>query len=339
MAVTAPVGPHIQAKGYRRGRAYTQSKQVSWVVVHTAEGATDEKNLGNFFKSKASGSSNAGIGQDGGYATYVNYKDTPWTNPPLNEESDTVELCGFAKWGRADWLKQTKMLDTLARWIAWRCAVRKIPVRYVASPSRGTTGVTGHKQVNSVYKSSSHWDPGPQFPWDVVIAAAQRYAKITPPPITSKPSVVTPGTPYTVKSGDSYWKIAQAAYKDGSKWPTISKANKNVALKPGAKITVPRLTSPPKPPPKPPRIDLPNWPGYGYIARGKRNSYVQKLQQKLRAIGYSQFNPSGATGFYGDETVALVKAFQRNKPQLWAAGAKGPDGICGPKTWAAIDAA
>jgi LysM repeat protein len=346
MAVAAPKGPHIQAAGYRRGRAYSQAKTVRWVVVHTAEGATDEVNLGKFFASRRSGSSNAGIGQDGGYATYVNYGDTAWTNPPLNEECDTVELCGFARWGRADWLRHQSMLDTLARWIAWRCTVRKIPIRYVASPTRSTTGVTGHKQINSVYKQSSHWDPGPQFPWDVVIAKAQRLANTAPPPAPSAPPVLKPGT-YTVQRGDTYWKLAQSVYKDGNKWPTISKANGNKELKPGMRITVPSLTPPgpgprppaPKPPAKPPRIDLPNWPGYGYVAKGKRNAYVQKLQAKLRALGFAKFNPSGATGYYGDETVALVKAFQRNRPALWASGAKGPDGICGPKTWAAIDAA
>lgn len=335
----ALTGPHIQAKGYRRGRTYRNATGVKWIVVHTAEGATDEKALGNFFRSTSKGSSNAGIGQDGGYASYVNYGDTAWTNAPLNEESDTVELCGFAKWGRTDWLKQTRMLDTLARWIAWRCAVRKIPVRYVATPSRGTTGVTGHRDVNKVYKQSSHWDPGPQFPWDVVIAKAQAYAGVKVPPPTTKPPTVTPGTLYVVKTGDTYWKLAQAAYKDGNKWPTIAKANGNKTLKPGMRISIPPQVAP-KPPPRPPRIDLPNWPGYGYIGRGKRNSYVQKMQAKLRSLpGIANFNPSGATGYYGSETVNMVKAFQRNRPQLWNAGAKGPDGICGPKTWAAIDAA
>jgi LysM repeat protein len=339
MAVAALKGPFIHARGYRRGRAYGEASRVAWVVIHTAEGARDERDLGAFFRSTSAGSSNGGAGQDGGYATYVNYGDTPWTNAPLNQESDTIELCGFARWGRAQWLAQPKMLDTCARWIAWRCTVRRIPIRYVASPSRGSSGVTGHVQVNRVWKQSSHWDPGPQFPWDVVIAKAQGYAKVKPPPPAPKPPTVAPGTAYTVRSGDSYWKIAQGAYRDGSKWPGIAKANRNVPLKPGLRITVPRLGAPAKPPPPAPRIDLPNWPGYGYVAKGKRNAYVQKMQAKLRRLGFAAFNPSGATGYYGTETVALVKAFQRNKPALWGTGAKGPDGICGPKTWAAIDAA
>ena len=338
MGAAAVGGPHIQAKGYRRGRAYGQAKKVSWLVIHTAEGATDETSLGSYFRGTTNASSNAGIGQDGGYATYVNYQDTAWANPPLNEEADSLELCGFARWGRADWLKQARMLDTCARWIAWRCAVRGIPIRYVARPAVGSTGVTGHRDINAVYKQSSHWDPGPQFPWDVVIAKAQSAAGTKPPPVAAKPPVVATGT-YVVKPGDSYWRIAQSAYRDGRKWPTISAANKNIALHPGMKIVVPKLGAAPNPVPPPPRIDLPAWPGYGYVVRLKRNAYVKILQDKLRRIGFAYLNPSGATGFFGDETREMVRAFQRTRPVLWAPGAKEPDGVCGPKTWAAIDAA
>lgn len=338
MAVTPLSGPHIQAKGYTRARAYREASSVKWLVLHTAEGGSSEKVLGEFFRTHSSGSSNAGVGQGGGYATYVNYGDTPWTNPPLNQESDTLEMLGFAKWGRKEWLAQTKLLDTVARWIAWRAAVRGIPVRFVVSPARGTSGVTGHVQVNDVWHMSSHWDPGPQFPWDYVIDKAQELARVRPPVSPSAPIVVRPGSSYTVRAGDTYWRIAQAAYKDGAKWPTVAQANKNAPLQPGMKLVVPALTAP-RSAPVPARIDLPGWPGYGYVAKGKRNGYVEKMQRKLRALGHSKLNPSGTTGYYGDETVAMVKAFQKGKSSLWGKGDKGPDGIAGPKTWEAIDKA
>lgn len=50
---------------------------------------------------------------------------------------------------------------------------------------------------------------------------------------------------YTVKQGDSLWKIAKAYYKDGSKWRTIYNANKKVigknpnVIKPGQKLVIP----------------------------------------------------------------------------------------------------
>ena len=330
MTVTAMTGPHIQAKGYTRGRNFVEAKEVDWLVIHTAEGAKDEIDLGHYFAGTTAGSSNAGIGQDAGYATYVNYGDTSWCAPPLNQEGEHLEICGFAKWTRAEWISRKALLEAVAHWIAWRCTVRRIPIRYVASPRVGTSGVTGHINVNNVFHKSDHHDPGAGFPWDVVIARAQAIAAVPAP--APKPPTVSVGTSYKVRSGDSYWRIAQAAYRDGSKWPVIAKANGNKALVPGMTITIPKLGAPAPKPPVRVRIDLPAWPGYGYVAPGKKNAYVQKMQAKLRAIGYARYMPSGADGVYGQETTRAILAFQTATKGL------ARDGDMGPKTWAALDA-
>lgn len=328
MTVTALKGPHIQARGYTKGRNFVESKEVDWLVIHTAEGAKTVRALGSYFAGTTKGSSACGIDELGSYATYVAYSDTSWSAPPLNQEAEHLEICGFARWTRAEWLSKKVLLETVAHWIAWRCTVRRIPIRYVATPRVGTSGVTGHVNVNNVFHKSDHTDPGKGFPWDVVIARAQKIAAVPAP--APKPPTVTVGTTYTVRSGDSYWRIAQAAYKDGSKWPIISKANGNKALVPGMKITIPKLTTTaPKPVKK--RIDLPPWPGYGYVAFGKKNAYVQRMQSKLRAVGFAKYMPSGADGIYGRETEAAVRAFQK-KTRL------RQDGIAGPKTWAKLDA-
>jgi peptidoglycan hydrolase-like protein with peptidoglycan-binding domain len=96
------------------------------------------------------------------------------------------------------------------------------------------------------------------------------------------------------------------------------------------KILVPKLVM--TPPPKP-RIDLPAWPGYAYVAYGKKNGYVQKMQSKLRSIGYAKYLPSGSDGVYGNETKNAVLAYQKKHTFLTA------DGVVGPKTWESLDAA
>lgn len=184
MAVAAPTGPFIQAAGYRQGRAFNEAKAVSWIQIHSAEGSTEEIGLGNFFAHETGGSSHAGIGQGGGFAEYVRYSDTAWTGPRLNEESDTFELCGFSRWSRDEWLAHDKMLGTAAQAVAWRSAVRQIPIVHRSSADilHGLPGVPGHVDITEAYHDSDHMDPGPNFPWDVFLADARNRAGLVPKP-------------------------------------------------------------------------------------------------------------------------------------------------------------
>ena len=205
VSTLALVGPHIQAKGYTKGRSpMVERPVVNVLVLHTAEGATDEMSLGSFFSRVTTGSSQAGIGQDGGYATYVNYADTAWCAPPLNQEGEHLEICAFAKWTREQWLANMPMLESVARWIAWRCSVRRIPVVLLsdADLKAGKAGVTDHDAVSDVWKKSDHWDVGESFPWDVVIPRAQQLAGVG--------GEVAPAAKYhVVVKGDTLSSIAR----------------------------------------------------------------------------------------------------------------------------------
>jgi hypothetical protein len=71
------------------------------------------------------------------------------------------------------------------------------------------------------------------------------------------------------------------------------------------------------------------------LAEKARNDDVRLFQRQLRAVdggALATLNPSGATGFYGGETVAMCKAFQ--KAQGWS-GAKA-DGLPGVMTLARL---
>ena len=67
------------------------------------------------------------------------------------------------------------------------------------------------------------------------------------------------------------------------------------------------------------------------IRQGDRGTYVTMMQEELQAIGYN-IGSTGADGVFGKNTKSAVVAFQTNN------GLKA-DGICGPATWAALDAA
>ena len=64
------------------------------------------------------------------------------------------------------------------------------------------------------------------------------------------------------------------------------------------------------------------------LRKGAKGERVRELQEKLLALGY-QLPRYGADGDYGAETIAAVKEFQKDHGLT-------ADGVCGPKTWAAL---
>ena len=67
------------------------------------------------------------------------------------------------------------------------------------------------------------------------------------------------------------------------------------------------------------------------LRRGSSGDYVVELQKDLMQLGYD-VGSTGADGKCGAKTATAVQAFQANN-NLTA------DGICGPRTWEAIDKA
>lgn len=64
------------------------------------------------------------------------------------------------------------------------------------------------------------------------------------------------------------------------------------------------------------------------MAPGRSGSDVRDLQYALRRAGMAAYNPSGVTGYFGDETRKMVAAFQRK--QGWSGS--DADGLPGPVT-------
>lgn len=65
------------------------------------------------------------------------------------------------------------------------------------------------------------------------------------------------------------------------------------------------------------------------LRRGDKGEYVTVLQTELMQRGYD-LGKWGADGSYGQATETAVKAFQKDSGLT-------ADGICGPKTWAALE--
>jgi hypothetical protein len=143
-------------------------------VIHTAEGARTTRELANYFSGPVEASSHAGI-DDHAIEQYLPYDRSAWTMLSANPISDQAELCGFAAWTRAQWLDEHRgMVNFAAQWIRDRCLARGIPIRKLspAQVAAGEAGVCGHWDWTVGMRDGTHTDPGPGFPWDVVIATA-----------------------------------------------------------------------------------------------------------------------------------------------------------------------
>ena len=149
--------------------------QVIWVVVHTAEGVRKASDLKAFFDRATDRSAHAVADDTTLIDNCVPYDRAAWTLRNGNTRSDNLELCGFAGWSRDEWINEHGgMLSNAAAWIRSRCTARDIPIVKIgpAEVARGAAGVIGHVDYTLGTHDGTHTDPGPGFPWDVVIQLA-----------------------------------------------------------------------------------------------------------------------------------------------------------------------
>jgi hypothetical protein len=148
---------------------------VRLIVLHTAEGALTYQSLGAFFANPASGvSSHVGIDDsEGVIGEYVPRSGKAWTQGNANPYSVAAELCAFAAWTPAEWAAHPTMLANTAAWVAEEAAALGIPlVRLSTAQAQDghSAGVCAHVDLGAA--GGGHWDCGPGFPMDDVIAMA-----------------------------------------------------------------------------------------------------------------------------------------------------------------------
>ncbi|HYF71375.1 MAG TPA: N-acetylmuramoyl-L-alanine amidase [Nocardioides sp.] len=156
------------------------TRPVSLIAIHTAEGARTARNLAAYFyRPDIQASSHVCI-DAAETLQIVDYGRAAWTLRSGNPISDNAELCGFARWTRAQWLSTGRvdgvdnpraMLDRAADWIRARCDARRIPKNRLAIVALrgGGWGVIAHDDWTKAMNDGTHWDPGPGFPWDYVL--------------------------------------------------------------------------------------------------------------------------------------------------------------------------
>jgi N-acetylmuramoyl-L-alanine amidase len=148
---------------------------VTTIVLHTAEGALTYQSLGSFFQNPASGvSSHVGIDDTPNtVGEYVPRSGNAWTAAAANSWSVQAELCAFASWTPDIWATHPNMLANTAAWIAEEAAALGIPLVKLSpadAQNPAARGVCQHNDLGNM--GGGHWDCGPGFPIDQVLAMA-----------------------------------------------------------------------------------------------------------------------------------------------------------------------
>lgn len=168
--------------------------RCSLIIVHTNQGpemGSLEGLLGYMADPARQVSYNLVVGGDGriGRSNDDNY--VPWSaGSPANECGLHVCVLGYAEQSREEWLDNPAQLHGLARVIRDWSDRYDIPIRKLtgAQMRAGESGVGGHDTTVDAWHSTDHNDPGPDFPWDVVLDMARNLDN--PPP--NKEQEMTP---------------------------------------------------------------------------------------------------------------------------------------------------
>lgn len=152
----------IRAAHYTPGRA----SPISLVVVHCTEGSTAEGAARWFANPRSAGSAQVVVDDEFVYRC-VDDRDTAWHARGANSIGLGLEIAGFARWSRDEWLAHMPRLREAARIHAGWNRAYSIPL--VESTTRGYHSHAG-------LPGNDHTDPGAGFPWDVYLDAVREFS-------------------------------------------------------------------------------------------------------------------------------------------------------------------
>jgi hypothetical protein len=117
-----------------------------------------------------------------GYVQVLPGSAGPYANGGANKFTWSICIPGRAGQTRDEWLDSVsrRQIKGVARFIVDKGRDDGIPLVKLtpAQMVAGEKGYCGHIDVTNAWHQTNHWDPGPNFPWDVL---AQDIAELTTP--------------------------------------------------------------------------------------------------------------------------------------------------------------
>lgn len=167
--------PFVKARWYTP--VVGAPRSVRLIVIHDMEYPevmTAAEDVARYFASTATHASAHICVDADSIVQCVKDRDVAWAAPGANNDGIQVELAGYGRQTRADWLDvySTALLNKAADAVAqYTLKYPHIPIKHLTNDElrNGRAGIIGHYQASAVYKGSDHTDPGPNFPWDVFL--------------------------------------------------------------------------------------------------------------------------------------------------------------------------
>lgn len=148
---------------------------IKLIVLHSTEGGSADSVARMFARQSATASTHFVVDNK---ETIRMLPDlvTPWGAPGANYHGLHIEHCGFAAWGRGEWLREPFELERSAQELAKWAFHFGIPLRLLTLQElkAGHPGVITHKMASEAFPpNDGHHDPGPGFPVAKVLARAR----------------------------------------------------------------------------------------------------------------------------------------------------------------------
>jgi len=147
-----------------------RSSRITHVTVHCTEGAT-AKGAASWWQNAAAGGSAHVVIDDEFLIRAVNDADTAYHARGVNAYSLGLEIVGFARWTRDEWLDHPERLEEAARIHAGWCNAYAIPLVWSTR-----AGFHSHAGL----PGNDHTDPGDGFPWDAYVENVRSFLEGEP---------------------------------------------------------------------------------------------------------------------------------------------------------------
>lgn len=204
--------PIITYGPYAKNYTPTKGRKRRIIVLHTMEypaGTRAAEWCGSYFAGRNAprASSHYGVDSDS-IREYVRRVNVAWCAPGANHDGIHIEMGGYAKTTRNQWLTGAPYSTLLnaARLVAYLCEDEDIPATHLSDSQlrNGARGIVDHHACTRVFKRGTHWDIGPGFPWDIFMDQVRKFmGTVDAPatPITEPPKGAAAAKP-KVRPGD-----------------------------------------------------------------------------------------------------------------------------------------